>query len=146
MPFRHPVTPIAAGGYVCNQSILDSVAGGKFGIRIANGTNFCRYLGPFELDGENVGPGFPVEPAERTEFSRLPGTLRARRENVRAGIAGGAGGATGHVSGISARRPARGWDPEYDCDPGHDFAHRQLCAATRGAPAVDGETFPSARW
>ena len=76
LAFGHALTPIAAGDYVCNQSILEALAVRRLGIVLPEKPNFVDHLVPFSLDAEAFTPAPPVEtfPTGRTFLGyRRPG-------------------------------------------------------------------------
>ncbi len=47
LPFGHALTPIAPGDYLCNQSMLESLAGRRVGFALPGKPNFADHLVPF---------------------------------------------------------------------------------------------------
>src|SRR5216684_3078417 len=67
LPFGVALTDIAAGDYVCNQSMLDALAVRQLdGARLPEQPNFSDLLAPFVLDEKSFQPGPAVERAETT--------------------------------------------------------------------------------
>ena len=64
MPFGHALTPITAGDYVCNESILEALAVRRLGITLPTTSNFQDHLVPFELNEATFKPAPPVEMAK----------------------------------------------------------------------------------
>ena len=63
LPFGHALTPIAAGDYVCNPSMLESLAVRRLPFALPARANFADHLEPFELVEAAFKPGPVVEPA-----------------------------------------------------------------------------------
>lgn len=61
MPFGHALVDIAAGDYVCNQSILEALAVRRLGISLPDQPNFSDHLVPFELNEATFSPAPPVD-------------------------------------------------------------------------------------
>ncbi|MFZ5496331.1 MAG: UxaA family hydrolase [Verrucomicrobiota bacterium] len=61
LPFGQALGPIAAGTYVCNQSILDWLALRRVELTIPAQPNFADHLVPFALDEAALRPAPPVE-------------------------------------------------------------------------------------
>ncbi len=61
LPFGHALTPIAAGDYVCNQSMLYALAVRQLGIPLPDQPNFADHLVPFQLDAATFRPAPAVE-------------------------------------------------------------------------------------
>ena len=66
LPFGHALGPIAAGDYVCNQSMLDALAVRRLGVTLPTKPNFADYLVPFDLNETTFKPGAAVERAAET--------------------------------------------------------------------------------
>ena len=84
-PFGHALAPIAAGDYVCNQSILEALAVRRLGVTLPEKPNFNDYLVPFELDEATFTPAPPVElvTAPRTFLGyRRPGKRGVGTRNM----------------------------------------------------------------
>jgi hypothetical protein len=85
LPFGHALTPIAAGDYVCNASMLESLAVRRLPFALPARANFTDHLEPFELVDAAFKPGPVVEPAAvaRTFAGyRRPGTRGVGTRNV----------------------------------------------------------------
>jgi len=65
LPFGWAVGDIAAGDYVCNQSMLDALKVRGLGIALPSRPNFQDRLAPFQLDPTTFRPGAPVDRVER---------------------------------------------------------------------------------
>ena len=65
LPFGHALTPIAAGDYVCNQSILEALAVRRLEFKLPDKPNFADHLEPFALNEASFKPAPPVEPVAR---------------------------------------------------------------------------------
>src|SRR5690606_22738728 len=63
LPFGHALRRIVPGEYVCNASILETLAMRQLGFPLPAQPNFEDHLVPFELDETSFRPGAPVEPA-----------------------------------------------------------------------------------
>lgn len=61
LPFGHALTPIAAGDYVCNQSMLHALAVRQRGIPLPDRPNFADHLVPFQLDAATFRAAPEVE-------------------------------------------------------------------------------------
>lgn len=61
LPFGHALTPIEAGEYVCNASMLEALAIRQLGVPLPAQPNFADYLVPFSLDAATYEPGPPVD-------------------------------------------------------------------------------------
>lgn len=62
LPFGRAIAPIAAGDYVCNQSMLAALAQRQVGqAHLPNTANFVDHLDEFHLDEKTFQPGAPVE-------------------------------------------------------------------------------------
>jgi altronate dehydratase len=75
-PFGFATQPIAAGDYVCNQSMIDALAVRKIGAMLPTAPNFADRIEPFQLDERAFRPAPPVERVARPRtFSgyRRPG-------------------------------------------------------------------------
>ncbi|HWA24159.1 MAG TPA: UxaA family hydrolase [Lacunisphaera sp.] len=59
--FGHAVAPIAAGDYVCNQSMLDALAVRRLGVPLPDKPNFVDHLVAYALDEATFRAGSPVE-------------------------------------------------------------------------------------
>jgi altronate dehydratase len=80
LPFGHALVPIAAGDYVCNESILQALAVRQLGVPLPSAPNFADYLVPFTLDPATYRPGQPVDRVAR------PRTFRGYRRPGGRGI------------------------------------------------------------
>jgi altronate dehydratase len=60
LTFGHALAPIAAGEYVCNQSMLEALAVRRLGFPLPERPNFADHLVPFVLDEKKFTPGAPV--------------------------------------------------------------------------------------
>jgi altronate dehydratase len=81
LPFGVALTDIAAGDYVCNQSMLDALAVRQLdGARLPEQPNFSDLLADFVLDEKSFQPGPAVERAETT------GTFAGFRRPGRRGV------------------------------------------------------------
>ncbi len=61
LTFGHALTPIAAGDYVCNPSILEALAVRRLPFALPAKPNFADHLVPFMLDEAAFKAGPPVE-------------------------------------------------------------------------------------
>ena len=62
LAFGTALRPIAAGDYVCNQSIIDALAVRRLDrVSLPDRPNFADYLVPFQLDEKTFRPAPPVE-------------------------------------------------------------------------------------
>lgn len=81
LPFGIALTNIAAGDYVCNQSMLDALAVRQLdGAKLPVQPNFSDVLAPFAFDEKSFQPGPAVERAENT------GTFAGFRRPGRRGV------------------------------------------------------------
>ena len=80
LPFGHALTPIAPGDYVCNQSMLDSLAVRRPDFALPPRPNFADHLVPFVLDPATITAAPPVAlvPKPRT----FDGYVRPGRRGV----------------------------------------------------------------
>ena len=63
LPFGHALAPIAPGDYVCNASMLESLAVRRLPFALPARANFADHLVPFALDEGAFKPAPAVEPA-----------------------------------------------------------------------------------
>ena len=81
LPFGTALTAIAAGDYVCNQSMLDALAVRRIeGIALPARPNFADRLDTFQLDERAFRPGPPVE------LAATPRTFQGYRRPGRRGV------------------------------------------------------------
>ncbi len=81
LPFGIALTDMAAGDYVCNQSMLDALAVRQLdGVRLPEQPNFSDRLAPFAFEEKSFQPGRAVERAETT--STFAGFRRPGRRGV----------------------------------------------------------------
>lgn len=81
LPFGLALTAIAAGDYVCNQSMLEALAVRQLaGAILPAQANFSDLLAPFELDETSFRSGPEAERAE------VPGTFAGYRRPGRRGV------------------------------------------------------------
>ena len=85
LPFGHALAAITAGDYVCNASMLESLAVRRLPFALPARANFADHLEPFELNEATFRPGPAVEPAPvaRTFAGyRRPGTRGVGTRNT----------------------------------------------------------------
>ncbi len=61
LPFGHALTAIAPGDYVCNQSVLDTLAIRSLDFKLPAEPNFEDGIPRFELDAANFQPGHQID-------------------------------------------------------------------------------------
>ena len=67
LPFGRALRPIAAGGYVCNQEILDALSVRQLDVLLPTEPNFEDWHEQFALDRENFEPGEQAVQVETSE-------------------------------------------------------------------------------
>jgi len=81
LPFGLALTAIAAGDYVCNQSMLEALAMRQLdGAKLPAQPNFSDLLAPFDLDEKSFRAGSAIARAE------VPGTFSGFRRPGRRGV------------------------------------------------------------
>ena len=66
LPFGHAITPVAAGDYVCNRSMLDALEVRQLKTPLPERPNFADHLVPFQLDEAAFCPAPEIVRATRS--------------------------------------------------------------------------------